>query len=80
MTRTVTKRVVALENAVGAGRVTVYLPEYVEDEAKAVEMALSGSGFDPTATQVVSVWRDGSIDEPFVTPFMTHEDRLKLLR
>lgn len=38
MTGAVQKRVMALENAIGLGRVVVYLPEYVEDQAKAVEM------------------------------------------
>jgi hypothetical protein len=80
MTKAVTRRVMALENAIGTGRVTVYLPESVEDDAKAVEEALRGSGYDPATTQVASIWWDEMFDEPFAEPFMTHEERLKLLR
>ena len=74
--RAITKCVKALENAVGAGRVTVYQLKYVEDEAKAVEAALIGSGYDPVKTIVVSIWRDDMFDGPFAAPFMTHEERL----
>ena len=79
MTRAIDRRVQALENGTNIGRVTVYLPKNVEDEVKAVEAALRGSGYDPATTQVASVWRDEMFEEPFVAPFMTHEERLREL-
>ena len=79
MTRSINRRIQALETQTNIGRVTVHLPKHVEDEVKAVEAALRGSGYDPATTQVVSVWRDEMFEEPFAAPFMRHEERLKLL-
>ena len=73
------RRIQALEIQTDIGRVTVHLPKHVEDEVKAVEAALRRSGYDPATTQVVSVWRDEMFEEPFVAPFMRHEERLKEL-
>lgn len=79
MTRAITNRIRALEESTGTGRVTVYLPEHIEDVAKAVEQALRRSGYDPAKTTVASIWRDEMFEEPFAAPFVTHEDRLKEL-
>ena len=68
MTRAVTNRVKALENAIGTGRVTVYLPVHVEDEAKTVEGVLRRSGYDPAITQVVCLWLDDMVDDLFGRP------------
>ena len=79
MTRAVRKRVTALENAIGTGRVSVCLSDSVEDEAKAVEEALRAAGYDPAKTQVVSIWRADMFDEPFASPYRTHEEWLEVL-
>ena len=73
------RRIQALEIQTDIGRVTVHLPKHVEDEVKAVEAALRGSGYDPATTQVVSIWQDEMFEVPFASPFMTHEGKLKLL-